>query len=279
MFTNICLNESFFIKRGIMKDIVLQMHQYSKDYSGLMVCSKGYLTLEIENNITEIKTNQIISFKPFTTINEIFISADCEVTILGIHHNLSPQIFETVKFIDPNYVLHLDNFSLVDISIPEQRKLEQLFDLFEQNLEEEKSIFQFQKVNAIFTLMLYEIIQLFYNKNPKEIAEITRAKIITSNFFILLNTNINQSKGVEYFAKRLHITPKHLISSVKEITKETPRKVINRMLLKEAEKLLKEPDNSIQSVAEKLGFSDASAFIKFFKRTTGFTPKQYKKIG
>lgn len=279
MFTNICLNESFFIKRGIMKDIVLQMHQYSKDYSGLLVCSKGYLTLEIENKITEIKTNQIISFKPFTEVKEIFISPDCEVTILGIHHNLSPQIFEKVKFIDPDYILHLDNFSLVEISILEQRKLEQLFNLFEQNLKEEKSIFQFQKVNAIFTLLLYEIIQLFYNKNPKEITEITRAKIITSNFYILLNTNIHQSKGVEYFAERLHITPKHLISSVKEITKETPRKIINRMLLKEAEKLLDQPHNSVQATAEKLGFSDASAFIKFFKRGTGFTPKHYKKLG
>lgn len=279
MLTNICLNESFFIKRGLMKDIVLQLHQYSKDFSGLIACSKGHLTLEIENELSTIKNNQIIGFKPFTSIKEIEISNDCEVTILGIHHNLSPQIFETVKFFDPNYVLHLENFSLIDITSSELRKIEQLFDLFEQNLEEEKSIFQFQKVNAIFTLMLFEIIQLFYTKNPQKITEITRAKIITSNFFILLNTNINQLKGVEYFAKRLHITPKHLITSVKEITKETPRKIINRMILNEAQKHLQISENSIQDTADKFGFSDASAFTKFFKRATGYTPKDYKRLG
>ena len=39
---------------------------------------------------------------------------------------------------------------------------------------------------------------------------------------------------------------------------------------------LKDPDASIKHVAERLGFSEPSAFHRAFKRWTGFTPAQWR---
>lgn len=270
------LNESFFIKRGLMTYISSDLDRTQNDYSGILVCYKGNLILDIEGEITTIQKNQLIGFRPFTSIKEIEKSDDCEVTIIGIHNNLVPHFSEPFYSIEPLHLFRIKKFSKVDLTVQQLDYFNRLFDLFELKLNEQKSIFNFQKIKSIFTLISYEIIQLFLNHQNHQITELSRAKIITSNFYILLNTNINQLKGVEYFADKLNITPKHLISSVKATTQETPRKIIDRMILSEAKKMLKEECHSIQNVAEKLGFSDASSFTKFFKRNANYTPKFYQ---
>jgi AraC-like DNA-binding protein len=44
-----------------------------------------------------------------------------------------------------------------------------------------------------------------------------------------------------------------------------------------ASRLLREPELSIQEIAEKLSFSDQSSFGKFFKKHTGISPLKYRQ--
>ena len=50
----------------------------------------------------------------------------------------------------------------------------------------------------------------------------------------------------------------------------------NKTRLERAQLKLKQTDQSIEEIAEELGFSDASNFTKFFKKQAGLTPKQYR---
>lgn len=260
-----------------MSCLSTEMQEVNQEYSGILVCHKGNLTLTIENEITTVNSKQLIGFRPFLTIKLVEASGDCEVTIIGVHNNLVPLFSEPFYSIEPLHLFRIKKFSKENLTPDQYVYFNRLFDLFEEKLTEAKTLFSFQKIKSVFTLISYEIIQLFLNHQQHHITELSRAQIITSNFFVLLNTNINQLKGVEYFADQLNITPKHLISSVKATTQETPRKIIDQMILSEAKKLLKDENLSIQNVADKLGFSDASSFTKFFKRNTNITPKTYQK--
>ncbi|MEZ5504636.1 MAG: helix-turn-helix transcriptional regulator [Gammaproteobacteria bacterium] len=46
--------------------------------------------------------------------------------------------------------------------------------------------------------------------------------------------------------------------------------------MKQARRLLENPAIPIDSIAERLGFSEASAFHRAFKRWTGKTPSEYR---
>ena len=275
MNQDISLSESYFIEKGNFKTIINKLPSYKDEFSGLLLCTKGTLTLNVENEIILIQENELVGFQPFISIKEVEVSDDCEATILGIHNNLSPFIADTIKTFEPIHILRLNHFSKVELNQNQIENLTNLIALFSQKLEDKKSVFKHQKINVVFNLILIEIIELFIQKK-NHFNDLSRAKIITSEFINLLNSNTNQQKGIEYFAKKLNITPKHLISSVKTITKETPRKIIDKMILNKAKKILIEKDSTIQEIAENLGFSDASSFTKFFKKNQGETPKNYR---
>lgn len=188
---------------------------------------------------------------------------------LEIHYHSSEPFYS----VEPMHLLHTKTFSKVNLDNEKLEYFNQLFDLLELKINKSKACFNFQKIKSIFSLISFEVLELFLDNQNVQISELSRAKIITSNFYIFLNTNINQQKGVEYFANKLNITPKHLINSVKSTTQETPRKIIDKSILAEAKKMLKNEHISIQEISENLGFSDASSFTKFYKRNTGITPK------
>jgi AraC-like DNA-binding protein len=52
--------------------------------------------------------------------------------------------------------------------------------------------------------------------------------------------------------------------------------LVDEALVILAKRLLDDPHKSIQDAAYGIGFSEASAFHRAFKRWTGMTPKQYR---
>jgi AraC-like DNA-binding protein len=57
------------------------------------------------------------------------------------------------------------------------------------------------------------------------------------------------------------------------------RTLVRATLEASAGHMLRDPNRSIQETAHALGFSDAGAFHRAFKRWTGMTPKQYRERG
>lgn len=277
MDTNHSLKNSFIIKRGKLDDLIRQYPISTKEYSALLICTKGEIQIGINQEEIVIKKNQLIGLKPFTELTSFQISEDCEGLAFGIHKNLFQHFTEPILHFEPIHILRLNTFSKIVLREEQLENLDDIFKLLEKQSKLEDSFFKFQKVKSLFSMMTYEILQILTEDKQVNTSDFNRSKMITSNFFILLNTNVHQKKGVEFFADKLNITPKHLIASVKSTTQETPRKIIDRMLLTHAQNMLSNKEYSVQMIAENLGFSDASAFTKFFKRCTGQTPKDFRE--
>lgn len=57
----------------------------------------------------------------------------------------------------------------------------------------------------------------------------------------------------------------------------SPMKYFAQLKIAEAKKLLREDNDSVSEIAEKLGFSCIHSFSRSFKTVTGFCPTEYKK--
>lgn len=83
---------------------------------------------------------------------------------------------------------------------------------------------------------------------------------------------------VSMYADRLNVSAAHLTRVLKSVTGKTASEWIAETLLNEIKRLLHHPGSSIQSIAYKANFSDQAALSKFFKKNTGTTPMEYRRM-
>ena len=71
------------------------------------------------------------------------------------------------------------------------------------------------------------------------------------------------------------ITPRYLSQIVREVSGRTVVDYINQMLLMEASYLLQQTSLPIVQIADRLHFSEAASFTRFFTRMKGMNPRAY----
>jgi AraC-like DNA-binding protein len=104
-----------------------------------------------------------------------------------------------------------------------------------------------------------------------------REKLV-SDFKSLLARFFLEQKDVAFYARRLHVTPKHLSEVLLAETGKSAKMLINDHIFFEAKSLLKQTSMPVKEICHWLGYSDAAYFIKAFKRREGVTPQAYRKI-
>ncbi|MGB0806873.1 MAG: helix-turn-helix domain-containing protein [Salibacteraceae bacterium] len=96
-------------------------------------------------------------------------------------------------------------------------------------------------------------------------------------FVNAITENILNHHQVKYYAQMLHTTPQNLNAICQKETQKSASAVISDYLITEAKRNLTYTDNPVVEIAHSLGFKDDSHFVKFFKRHTQSTPKNYRK--
>nr|WP_255492339.1 helix-turn-helix transcriptional regulator [Myroides sp. NP-2] len=74
----------------------------------------------------------------------------------------------------------------------------------------------------------------------------------------------------------MFISRKHLTKIIADVFGKAPKDIIVETIVLEAKILLKNPNNTITQVANELNFQDVALFSKFFKNSTGVSPREFK---
>lgn len=93
----------------------------------------------------------------------------------------------------------------------------------------------------------------------------------------LMHKEIYNNLSLEDFAKRSYISVSYIKKLFNHYAGISPKSYYISLRVTEAQKLLL-TDMPISDIAEKMNFSSASYFTLFFKKQTGYTPMQYKKV-
>ncbi len=124
--------------------------------------------------------------------------------------------------------------------------------------------------------LLYQLIFLFYNNQTvlKKTEKATDSrfdaviKYINENFNKIVNTSLISEKfgyDESYFCRKFKAT-----------TGITVMKYIKVLRLEQAQHLLKNTNEDIQSISNDCGFNDHCYFTRSFKEYFGFTPSEYR---
>ncbi|MDR1602548.1 MAG: helix-turn-helix domain-containing protein [Tannerella sp.] len=138
--------------------------------------------------------------------------------------------------------------------------------------------FQKEVVKTFLKAFALDMAHFFFRKKDNFfVPQLTRKEELFSDFLLLLKEHCKSQHEVSFYAGKLCITPQYLSLILKEQSGHSASQWIQNALVVEAKRMLKMPRTTIQKVADDLNFPDQSAFGKFFRKHTGFSPLAFRK--
>lgn len=99
---------------------------------------------------------------------------------------------------------------------------------------------------------------------------------VYERFQFLLTKEGGRLHKVNEYAGLLNVTPQNLNVICRRYSGKSASEIITSQILLEAKRFILHTDYTVNEIADALYFSDASNFVKFFKKTEGVTPMQFK---
>jgi AraC family transcriptional regulator, transcriptional activator of pobA len=235
-----------------------------------MVCLviKGGGTHVIDFERIEIKTNRLFFLKP-EQVHFWEIEPKSKLAVVQFSED-----FLTELFLDKNIPAINSSFeSFIDL---QPNRANAIFEIF-QKIETESfqnRLHSNKIIQASIFILLSEIERMLTSDSNQHTKSNKYA--ILDHFKSLLNKKYKEATTVSQFANLLNITPNYLNMIVKETTGLTANELVHKRIVLEAKRLLINYQLDIAQIAFELGFKDASYFARFFKRSTGLSPTEFR---
>lgn len=173
-----------------------------------------------------------------------FFEKHCAGEPLAWNVTLTPAITELVHKITEK-LPYSQNYSVADkLDLLAFQLLEELLLYRKNTTSHQLNVDKFQKIQKIASY-----IQLNYNRNIDLNELIAANQISRSTFFRLWNS----------------------------VHEESPLIYQNNLRMKEAERLLLETENSVQTISNQLGYSSPAYFGALFKKKNGMPPAEFSR--
>jgi AraC family transcriptional activator of pobA len=175
-----------------------------------------------------------------------------------------------------NFSFFSGDVSKAVIDLPETLH-PQIKNLFEDIIKEwESSAVQTTDLLRILMLQVFILVNR-YNAAGKNKGPASYSQTLLKSFQKLIELHYKKLKLPKDYAELLYITPNHLNAVCKDLLGLQAGEVLRNRIILEAKRLLTNPKVTITEIALELNFSDNSYFTKFFKKTEGVTPEEFRK--
>ncbi|MGA0555946.1 helix-turn-helix transcriptional regulator [Larkinella sp. VNQ87] len=269
--------EDFLITRleDIRSILKLPTQPHRRQVNELVLVTKGTLTRSCNLNqltigpghIHLLLANQIATVDTVTDDVSGFYCHFSLETIIRLYHK-EHMVKELSQL---NAFMQHDSIHLADKALPAVQTL------FERLVEEYRTNNDLSLIDAYLVTLCYEIRNAIQPETGSRTAPGMPFEL-TEQFKRLVLQYCSLHPPMTFYADHLGVSPNHLNKSVKQATGKPATALINDVLLLEAKVLLKHTNYTIGEIAHRLGFDDPSYFGRFFKKVSGQTPLEFRRV-
>jgi len=264
----------FFVFRfnELPKDKALKMPAYQKEFYQIsLILNSGNAIADINDQCNNTLENTLYFLSPdhiFSWQRNSFTSGFVAYFKLEFLNFFSGNFQKEFSF------FNLSQQNFLKLSTKQAQELtidfEKLYKEFYTPNSYRVQIIQSFLLSLLFKYKsLQEISGVNYKPYSKKQELVFQFQNLATNCFI-------KHKQVGEYAERLNVSANSLNQAVKEILGKTAKEIISERIIEEAKKQLKYSANDISEIAYNIGFEEPTHFIRFFKKHTACTPKEYK---
>ena len=212
-------------------------------------------------NVVVLPENHVINYISSILLNEYNMIAVSIDYILNMPSPIDTSIF--------NYSRYMSVIKIAD------DKFDDIYSYYnfihKESLENGK--YRKEIIQSIFYALVLEILAEYEKIFDSSYNSDIKANDLSDRFFRLLAIHYKNNRSVQFYADKLNLTPKYLSTAIKRTTGRPILNWIHEAILIDAKMLLRTTDLTVQQISDQLNFSSPSAFVQFFKKHTGKTPR------
>jgi len=191
-----------------------------------------------------------------------------------IHCHLDPAFVATIA----HESINPDRVELLQIMKKADLLLHQLGLALKSSLEEDGSDSRFY-ADAMATAMAAHLLRHYATRNHHfQQYEDGLSKQKLRQAIDYMQAHLDESLSLSAIANELGMSQYYFCHLFKRSTGMSPHQYLMRQRVERARHLLKQPEQTIISVAMDCGFANPSHFAKCFRQHTGMNPKQFRNL-
>jgi len=130
--------------------------------------------------------------------------------------------------------------------------------------------------HCIESLLLEGYYKLSLNGITEKLSKSADQSLVNT-FSVLVHKYYRKHTNVQFYADKLHVTPRRLSDLCTAYTGKSAKTIISDIVGKEAVRLIRHSNLSIAQIAYEMGFKDESNFRNFVKKKTGHIPRMHRQ--
>lgn len=265
------LSDFGIMLKTAVPDVVVHPVDYphQDDYYCFGLIEEGTCKISIDFEEHEYHQGNIVVIQPGQVHHYLSVgNAKSYVLMVDntyIHDN-DKQIFE-------EYVL---NHSIIICDENSLCELKHLFQILKTRMQQE-DVEAHKGIIKNLSLAIVSIMAHHARVCQKSKEEYHRYMKITLHFRKLIKKENHLYHSASYYAELLHLSPAYLNEAIKSITGfNTSQNIQNEVTLR-AKRMLVYTSQSIQEIADTLGFEDYAYFSRYFTKAVGISPSLFRR--
>ena len=240
-------------------------------------CIDGYIKINLGLNQMTISKNQLCIISHDQIIQTTEVSPDFKAGFMVIRRyffNSQNHFMEIINI--HNNLIKKPYFAL---SENEMQEYIMIFDMIKKKIVERDNTYRLQIIQNYCEITFYNIYNLVLRDKdiPKETVQ-NNDSLIYEKFIKSVEEHYRKEHCVKFYADIICLTPKYLSSVIFDVSGKHASDWIHEYIILEAKALLKSTDMNLKDISDILNFCTPSHFGRFFKRYTGYTPSECKKL-
>jgi AraC family transcriptional activator of pobA len=250
---------AIYLKGSECGEMIYGRNKYDYQEGSLVFISPGQVVKVTQNDPEQPRTGWAILFHPD------LIHGTSLARIMNEYHFFSYDINEALHLSENEKKIFFDC-------------LEKITNEINQRLDKYSKRFIVNNIQLLLDYCIRFYDRQFITRENLNKGTVEKFERLMNDYFQSDKPQLHGLPSVGYFADKLNLSASYFGELIRKETGKTAQEYIHLKIIDRAKNRIIEDSNSISEIAYELGFKYPQHFTRMFKKSTGYSPNEYKLL-